>query len=163
MTNPVRAAAGICLSLLLATAARAQTPSTTPTETVVTTRATGTFEVKLAPQETAAPLGRMTIDKQFRGDLEGTSKGEMLAVQGGVEGSAGYVAMEQVTGTLAGRTGTFSLQHSGTMDRGAPSLVISVVPDSGTGELAGLRGTMNILIEGGRHSYTFDYSLPATP
>lgn len=163
MINPVRAAAGICLSIVLATAAQAQTPSSTRTSTAVTTRAAGTFEVRLTPQETAAPLGRMSIDKTFHGDLEGTSKGEMLAVQGGVEGSAGYVAMERVTGTLAGRTGTFSLQHSGTLDRGAPSLAITVVPDSGTGELAGLKGTMNIIIEGGQHSYTFDYTLPATP
>jgi hypothetical protein len=167
MKHPIRAAAalaGICLSLALAGSTRAQadTPSNTRTETVVSTRATGTFEVQLAPQETAATLGRMSIDKQFHGDLQGTSKGEMLAVQGGVQGSAGYVALEQVTGTLHGRTGTFYLQHSGTMDRGAPSLTITVVPDSGTGELAGLTGRMNIIIEAGKHSYEFDYTLPGT-
>lgn len=129
----------------------------------MTTRATGTFQVQLAPQETAAPLGRLSIDKQFQGDLQGTSKGEMLAVQTGVQGSAGYVAMEVVTGTLAGRSGTFALQHSGTMDRGAPTLSVTVVPDSGTGELAGITGRMDIIIEGGKHSYEFDYTLPATP
>ncbi|HEX6368154.1 MAG TPA: DUF3224 domain-containing protein [Longimicrobium sp.] len=170
MSIAVRTHAGtlarICLFLALAGAARAQgqpgTPSNTRTETAVTTRATGTFEVQLAPQETAATLGRMSIDKQFHGDLQGTSKGEMLAARGGVEGSAGYVALEQVTGTLHGRTGTFYLQHSGTMNRGAPSLSITVVPDSGTGELTGLTGTMNIIIEAGRHSYEFDYTLPGT-
>jgi hypothetical protein len=104
----------------------------------------------------------MSIDKQFHGDLEGTSKGEMLAARGGVEGSAGYVALEQVTGSLHGRTGTFYLQHSGTMDRGAPTLAVTVVPDSGTGELTGLTGKMNIIIEGGAHRYEFDYTLPGT-
>lgn len=154
--------AGVCLSLAPAGTARAQT-STPSTTTAVTTRATGTFQVQLAPQETAAPIGRMSIDKQFHGDLEGTSKGEMLAVRTEVEGSAGYVALEQVTGTLAGRSGTFYLQHTGTMDRGAPSLSVTVVPDSGTGGLAGLTGRMNIIIEGGRHAYEFDYTLPGTP
>jgi hypothetical protein len=128
----------------------------------VTTRASGTFEVKLTPQATDAPqLGRMALDKQFHGDLEAASRGEMLAMGTAVEGSAGYVAMELVTGTLHGRAGTFSLQHSGTMNRGAPTLTISVVPDSGTGELAGLSGTMKIIIEGGKHSYEFDYTLPS--
>jgi hypothetical protein len=144
-------------------AARAQTASTTRPETAVTTRATGTFQVQLAPQETAAPLGRLSIDKQFSGDLQGTSKGEMLAFRTLVEGSAGYVAMEQVTGTLAGRTGTFVLMHVGTMDRGAQGLTITVVPDSGTGGLEGITGRLNIIIEGGRHSYEFDYTLPGTP
>ncbi|HEU4882016.1 MAG TPA: DUF3224 domain-containing protein [Longimicrobium sp.] len=165
LTRAAAALAGVCLSLALAGSVRAQaagTPSNTQTETAVSTRATGTFEVQLAPQETAATIGRMSLDKQFHGDLEGTSKGEMLAVQGGVQGSAGYVALEQVTGTLHGRTGTFYLQHTGTMDRGAPSLSITVVPDSGTGELTGLSGRMNIVIEAGKHSYEFDYTLPGT-
>jgi hypothetical protein len=159
------ALAGVCLSLALAGGTRAQAagaPSTTQTETAVSTRATGTFEVQLAPQETAATIGRMSLDKQFHGDLDATSKGEMLAVQGGVQGSAGYVALEQVTGTLHGLTGTFYLQHTGTMDRGAPSLSITVVPDSGTGELTGLSGRMNIVIEAGKHSYELDYTLPGT-
>src|SRR5262249_28072353 len=120
---------------------------------------TGPFEVKLAPQPTDAALGRMSLDKQFHGDLEATSKGEMLAASTAVKGSAGYVAIERVSGTLHGRRGTFVLQHSGTMTRGAGVLTITVVPDSGTDELAGLAGTMAIDIADGRHAYTFDYTL----
>ena len=134
----------------------------------MTARATGTFEVKLNPQPTAHPaegpaLGRMSIGKQFRGDLEGTSGGEMLSATTGVKGSAGYVAIERVSGTLGGRTGTFILQHSGTMARGAPQLTITVVPDSGTEELAGITGTMAIDLGGGKHAYDFAYALPAAP
>ncbi|MGI9091361.1 MAG: DUF3224 domain-containing protein [Gemmatimonadaceae bacterium] len=133
-------------------------------------RASGTFEVKLNPLPTAesaegtegAPLGRMSIDKQFHGDLEATSKGEMLAAGTDVKGSAGYVAIERVRGTLDGRNGTFVLQHSGTMTRGAPQLLITVVPDSGTGELTGLAGTMMINIADGKHSYDFEYTGPST-
>ena len=129
-------------------------------EVTVTTRATGTFEVKLTPQPIAGELlSRMTIAKQFHGDLEGTTQGEMLAAGTATPGSAGYVAIERVTGTPNGRTDTFALQHSGTMTRGAPELAITVVPDSGTGELVGLAGKMNIIIEGTKHSYTFDYTL----
>lgn len=127
--------------------------------------ARGTFEIKLAPQTdvTGDPsVGRLSFDKQFSGDLEGTSKGQMLATRTDVKGSAGYVAMERVQGTLHGREGTFALQHSGTMDRGASSLTVSVVPDSGTGELTGLSGALNITIDGGIHYWTFDYELPAT-
>jgi len=127
-------------------------------------RATGTFEVDLKPL--AAPdavPGRMSIDKQFHGDLEATSRGEMLAAMGHVKGSAGYVAMEQVTGTLHGRSGTFVLMHTGLMTRGAPSLSVIVVPDSGTGDLAGLSGTLQIIIEAGKHSYEFDYELTSPP
>ena len=128
-------------------------------------QATGPFDVKLAPQPPApgiesANLGRQTIDKQFHGDLEATSLGEMIAAMGGVQGSAGYVAMERVTGVLHGKRGTFVLQHTGIMDRGAPGLVITVVPDSGTDALTGLTGTMTIQIEQGKHSYVFDYDLP---
>jgi hypothetical protein len=101
----------------------------------------------------------MLLDKQFHGDLEGTSQGQMLAASGNVEGSAGYVAIEQVSGTLQGRTGTFVLQHSGTMTRGKPHLTVTVVPDSGTGQLVGLAGTMDIQIADGKHSYAFDYTL----
>jgi Protein of unknown function (DUF3224) len=122
-------------------------------------RASGMFDVKLTPQETA-PVGRMTLDKQFHGDLQATSRGEMLAFRSSVQGSAGYVAMEQVSGTLEGRKGTFVLQHSGTMDRGKPGLTITVVPDSGTDQLVGLTGTMDIKIDGGVHSYEFTYALP---
>jgi Protein of unknown function (DUF3224) len=130
----------------------------------VTQRAAGPFEVKLAPLATAwagdaAPLARMSIDKQFTGDLEATSQGEMLAASTTVKNSAGYVAIEKVTGTLHGREGTFILQHSATMNRGAPSLSIAVVPDSGTGALTGITGTMQINIADKKHSYIFDYSL----
>lgn len=120
----------------------------------------GTFEVKLAPQPPGeSPLGRMVIDKRFSGGIVGISKGEMLAAMTPVEGSAGYVALERVEGSLDGRTGSFVLQHSGTMDRGAQRLSITVVPDSGTDELAGLTGTMSLQIEAGVHSYTFEYAL----
>ena len=129
----------------------------------MTARASGTFEVRLSPQvdgeEGGAAIGRMLIDKRFGGDLEATSRGQMLAVRTGVEGSAGYVALEQVEGTLAGRAGGFVLQHSGTMRRGAQELSLTVVPDSGTGELEGLDGRMRIRIAEGRHSYEFDYTL----
>jgi hypothetical protein len=104
-------------------------------------------------------LGRMSIDKQFHGDLEATSRGEMLTAMTSVPGSAGYVAIERVSGTLRGRAGTFVLQHSGTMSGGAQSLVISVVPDSGTDQLEGLAGTMTITITDGVHSYAFDYTV----
>ena len=128
------------------------------------TRATGTFEVKLTPQSTdeepdGSTLGRLTIDKQFAGDLAATSKGEMLSAGTRTKGSAGYVAIERVTGTLHGRRGSFVLQHDGTMTRGAPTLAVRVVPDSGTGELAGLAGTMRIIVEGGRHAYEREYTL----
>ena len=130
----------------------------------MTNRASGTFDVELKPQPSYAnganAVGRMSIDKQFHGDLEATSVGEMLAVGTSVEGSAGYVAMEQVSGTLNGRTGTFALQHSATMNRGAQQLNIAVVPDSGTGQLISLAGRLMILIDDGKHSYDFEYTLP---
>jgi hypothetical protein len=137
-------------------------PGKTDKENAVIQHAGGTFEVKMNPQvdEKAEPtVGRMSLDKQFRGDLEAISKGQMLAVMTDLPGSAGYVAMERVNGKLAGRTGTFALQHSGTMTRGTPQLIITVVPDSGTGELAGLSGTMKINIVDGKHFYEFDYML----
>ena len=126
--------------------------------------ATGPFEVKLTPQPAddyadGKSLSRLTIDKEFHGDLEATSRGQMLSAMGGVKGSAGYVAIERVTGALAGRRGTFVLQHDGSMNRGAPTLIITVVPDSGTDELTGLAGTMSIDITNGKHSYTLDYTL----
>ena len=129
--------------------------------------ATGTFDVKVTPQtddKNADPaLGRMTIDKQFHGDLEGTSKGQMLTGMTEVKGSAGYVAIEKVTGTLKGRSGSFILQHTGVMNRNVPQLTITVVPDSGTGELTGLAGTLTIKIAAdGKHSYDFEYTLPET-
>lgn len=136
-----------------------------PSKEQAVIKATGTFEVKLTPQPIAEGLGRMTIDKTFSGDLEGSSVGEMLSAMGGVKGSAGYVAIEKVTGKLGGKSGTFVLQHSGSMDRGTPSLVVTVVPDSGTGELAGITGKLGIRIEGKQHFYDFEYSLdrPAPP
>ncbi|MFA5907661.1 MAG: DUF3224 domain-containing protein [Vicinamibacterales bacterium] len=132
----------------------------------VMTPATGTFDVKLAPAgNDSTPegpnLGRMSIDKQFKGDLDGVSKGEMITAAGiTVKESAAYSAVERVTGTLHGKKGSFALQHTGIMDRGKPSLTITVVPDSGTGELVGLTGRMDIIIEGGKHSYVFEYALP---
>lgn len=135
----------------------------------MTKRASGPFDVKLTPMAPeagaveAAP-GRMTLDKRFHGGLDATSQGQMLAVRTPVDGSAGYVAMERVSGTLDGRAGTFALQHFGVMTRGAPHLVISVVPDSGTGELTGLAGSMTIdIAPGGKHSYDFQYTLPDAP
>ena len=127
-----------------------------------TRHASGAFEVKMNPQadQNGEPtVGRMTLDKVFHGALEATSKGQMLAVMTEVQGSAGYVAMERVNGKLDGRSGTFALQHSGTMTRGKPELIITVVPDSGTGELAGLSGRMTIDIVEGKHFYKFDYTL----
>lgn len=122
----------------------------------------GSFEVKLTQQAAAEgqTWGRQTITKTFHGPLDGSSRGEMLAAGTAVKGSAGYVAMEQVTATLEGRKGTFFLQHFGLMDKGKPSLTISVIPDSATGELAGLQGTMTIDITGGQHRYAFSYTLP---
>lgn len=132
----------------------------------MTQHATGPFEVKLTPLEPANKtddnsLGRMSIDKQFHGDLEATSKGEMLTGGDIRKGSGGYVAIERVSGSLHGRPGTFILQHNATMDHNTPHLNIIVVPDSGTGQFVGLTGTMNIIIAaGGKHSYDFAYSLP---
>jgi len=136
----------------------------------MTTHASGTFEVKLTPQDDRsqdskpedATLGRMTIDKQFHGDLEAVSKGQMLTAGTTVNGSAGYVAIERVSGTLHGRSGSFALQHSGVMTRGEPQLTITVVPDSGDGQLTGLAGKMTIKIADGKHSYDFEYTLPDT-
>jgi Protein of unknown function (DUF3224) len=130
-------------------------------------RATGTFEVKLSPltlnnDSADASLGRLDIDKQFFGDLAATSRGEMLSAGTAVKGSAGYVAIERVSGTLQDCTGSFVLQHTGTMNRGEPKLEITVVPDSGTDELTGLSGTMTINNTDGVHSYLFDYTLKNT-
>ena len=127
-------------------------------------RAAGTFDVKLTPQTLADAqadplMGRLALDKQFQGDLQASSKGEMLSARTSIENSAGYVAIERVTGTLGGKKGSFVLQHSGTMTRGQQHLEIAVVPDSGTGELVGLAGTMTIRIEGGKHFYELLYSL----
>jgi hypothetical protein len=136
--------AAMLTTLLLATATFAQTP------------ARGTFDVTVKPL--SADFGRMSIDKTWRGDLEGTSKGEMLSFRSGDSGA--YVALETVTATLAGRSGTFVLQHQGTMSGGKQQFAISIVPGSGTGALAGISGTLKIVIAEGKHSYELDYALP---
>jgi hypothetical protein len=129
----------------------------------MTNRAKGPFEVSLTPETAAdASPGRMSIAKQFQGDLEATSKGEMLSAMTAVKGSAGYVAIEKVSGSLHGRSGTFILQHSGTMTRGVPQLIVTVVPDSGTGQLTGLEGKLTIHVVAGKHSYELEYTLPET-
>ncbi len=133
----------------------------------MTTHISGVFEVKLVPL-TGEPgsdvgLGRMSIDKQFHGELAATSQGQMLMIGTAVKDSAGYVAIEKVTGTLQGRKGTFVLQHSGTMTRGVGQLTVAVVPDSGTGELKGLEGKMTIEIRDSKHFYAFDYTLAPGP
>jgi hypothetical protein len=125
--------------------------------------AKGTFEVKATPVAADAGddsgIGRLSLDKKFSGDLEGTSRGQMLGFRSATEGSAGYVAMERVTAKLGGRSGSFVLQHTGSMTRNAPNLSVTVVPDSGTGDFAGISGTMTIIIAGGKHSYEFAYSI----
>ena len=131
----------------------------------MTERATGIFEVALTPQgePDAAPgaaLGRMSIDKQFHGDLVAVGKDEMLTAMTGVDGSASYVAIERVTGTLNGRKGSFALQHTGSANRGAQQLAITVVPDSGADQLIGIMGELSLNIADGKHFYTFEYSLP---
>ena len=159
--------AAVWLSCSLTGYAQANSSTSSPSQkgTPVTTHAKGTFDVKITPQTPDckfedATMGRMTIDKQFHGDLEGTSKGQMLTAGTAVKGSAGYVAIEKVRGSLRGRAGTFVLQHIGTMTRGAPELSVAVVPDSGTGQLAGISGKMNIIIADGKHSYEFEYTIP---
>jgi hypothetical protein len=172
LSNHIAVGARLNLALCLGVGGSpyAQAPSTAPPpklkERVMAFHASGTFEVTLSPQPLADPgaetaLGRMTIAKTFSGDLQGTSKGEMLMAGTPVKGSAAYVAIERVSGTLQGRSGTFVLQHTGTMNRGAPQLSVMVVPDSGTEELAGLAGTFAINIVDGKHFYTLDYALPA--
>lgn len=123
--------------------------------------AKGAFQVQMKPQASEGAIpARMSLDKQFTGDLEATSKGEMLAAMTGVKGSAGYVAIERVDGTLNGRSGSFILQHYGMMNRGATDQTIAVVPDSGSGQLEGIAGKMTIIIADGKHSYEFEYTLP---
>ncbi len=129
-------------------------------------KASGTFDVRLNPLSANAGgsdgvnLGHMSIDKTFYGDLEARSRGEMLSAMTSTKGSAGYVAIEQVSGVLAGRKGSFVLQHFGIMDQGKNRLILEVIPDSASGELEGLNGSMTIDIENGKHFYEFDYALP---
>ncbi|MBA3825391.1 MAG: DUF3224 domain-containing protein [Ktedonobacterales bacterium] len=131
----------------------------------MTQHAQGSFEVQMTPAPgepgADASLGRMSLIKQFHGDLEATSQGQMLTAGTDVPGSAGYVAIERVTGTLHGRSGSFALQHNGTLARGEPHLTIAVVPDSGTEQLVGLSGTLAITIVDGKHSYDLTYTLAA--
>lgn len=174
MKKGVRDGAGliiaICLIVGLGVFVKAQRKSSVSRlekETNGMTHASGEFEVKMIPQpaddkSAGAAIGRFTLDKKFTGDLEATSKGEMLAVMA-AEGSAGYVAMEQVTGKLNGRNGNFALQHTGTMTRGAPQLSVTVVPDSGTEQLKGIAGKMTIKIDGAKHFYEFEYTLAENP
>jgi uncharacterized protein DUF3224 len=133
-------------------------------ERTVSNHAEGTFDAKMTPQAADqgddSGIGRMTMDKQFHGDLEASSKGQMLAITTTEKGSAGYVALEKVTGTLKGRSGSFALQHAGVMNRGVPELTITVVPDSGTDQLKGLSGKLEIVVIGSKHSYNFEYRLP---
>jgi hypothetical protein len=164
MTNYRRIGVAIVI-VLISVASLAQSATAPPKEALVSHHAAGPFDVKVTPQDDKSDdplLGRMTLDKQYHGDLEGVSKGQMLTGMTNVKGSAGYVAIEKFTGTLRGRTGSFVLQHSATMTRGSPQLSITVVPDSGTGQLAGIAGKMAINIaDGGKHSYEFEYTLPA--
>jgi hypothetical protein len=133
-------------------------------EAVVTNHAKGKFDVKVVPQPAddaaGGPFSRLFLDKQFHGDLEAASRGQMLGTQSAeVQGSGAYVALELVTGTLGGRRGTFILQHNGTMRKNVPTLIVAVVPDSGTDQLKGLAGKMAIVIDGGTHSYDLEYTL----
>jgi hypothetical protein len=122
----------------------------------------GTFTVKIAPltPSPAEGISRYSIEKELHGDIEGTSKGEMMGGGDVKAGTAGYVAVEMITGTLAGKHGSFALQHSSTMDAGSQTMNIIVVPGSGTGELKGIRGAFIIRIDNGQHFYVFDYTLP---
>jgi hypothetical protein len=180
MTKRFRAGDGViavaCLILGVGSLAQAQTqspganpvPSAIQKEGAMAKHASGAFDVKLNPQPPddkaeGSTLGRLLIEKQFHGDLEATSKGQMLTAMTEVKGSAGYVAIERITGTLQGRSGSFVLQHSGTLTKSAPEQSITVVPDSGTGQLVGLAGKMTITITDGKHSYAFEYTLPAAP
>lgn len=146
----------VCFSAWMSSIAFTQTNS-------VPTHAKGTFDVKVTPMASddaaATAISRLSLDKQYHGDLDATARGQMLGAMSPVEGSGGYVAIELVSGTLNGRKGTFLLQHIGSMRKNEYRITVTVVPDSGTGELAGLSGTMVIIIEGTKHSYDFAYAL----
>jgi hypothetical protein len=137
-------------------------PKSAKKESVVKHRINGPFDVTLKPQSDDPSVGdpavgRMSLDKQFHGELEAISKGQMLGVRTAVKGSAGYVAIERVVGRLGGRTGSFVLQHSSIMSKGVPQQSITVVPDSGTDQLASLAGSMTIDNANGKHAYDFEY------
>ena len=154
----------MCLLTFFVASAVGQTAASPSKETPMTQHATGPFDVKVTHQDDNSSdplLARMMLDKQYHGDLEGTGQGQMLTAGTNVKGSGAYVAIEKVTGTLKGRNGTFVLQHSGTMTQNKPQLIITIVPDSGTGQLAGISGKMTIIIASdGKHSYELEYSLP---
>jgi hypothetical protein len=162
---PMRTFLFAVLLAAAASAAQAQSTQQSTRPSVMSEIATGEFVVKLLPlvfegQAEGSKLGRMSIDKTISGDLVATTKGQMLSAMTEVKGSAGYVAIERVEGALKGKKGTFVLQHTGTMTQGSPSLSVTVVPDSGTGQLVGLAGQFNIIIAAGKHSYEFKYTLP---
>ena len=156
------------LAILLAASvpfAQSQSTPSASKDAHVNQTAKGEFVVKLQPLGLEGvpedkKLGRMSINKSISGDLVATTVGQMLSAMTDVKGSAGYVAIEKVDGVLRGKKGTFVLQHSGTMNKGSPSLSVTVVPDSGTGELVGIAGEFNIIISDGKHSYEFKYTLP---
>jgi hypothetical protein len=153
-----------CLSLILLASALAQRPAPTQKEDLVANHATGSFDVKVTPVEDKSDdptLGRMMLDKQYHGDLEGVGKGQMLTAGTPAKGAGGYVAIEKVTGTLNGRSGGFVLQHNGIMSNNKPQMTIIIVPESGTGQLEGIAGRLTITIAPtGKHSYNLEYTLP---
>ncbi len=163
---PLLAVLILLVAAVFGTRAEAQTPPTGTLPRTMTHIAKGSFNVQIQPQGEPAGsdgvnLGRMSLEKTFEGDFSGTGRGQMLTAMTAVKGSAGYVAVEQVSGTLHGRRGSFAMQHTGTMNRGAPQLSITIVPDSGTGELTGIAGVFKLDITGGKHLYTIEYTLPA--
>jgi hypothetical protein len=164
MKNNFRTTAALVAdAILFCILAHSVLAQTNQKEARLTTHATGPFEVKITPAEEKSDdplLGRLVLDKQFHGDLDAISKGQMLTAGTAVKGSGAYVAIEKVTGTLHGRSGSFVLQHTGTMTQGAPLLTITVVPDSGSGQLVGITGKMTINIADGKHSYDLEYTLP---
>ncbi|HEY1657883.1 MAG TPA: DUF3224 domain-containing protein [Candidatus Sulfotelmatobacter sp.] len=155
----MRCAAGITLCLFLTLAVMHAQTSATSKGTHM--HAAGPFDVKATPQDDKLNdgLSRMLLEKQYHGQLEATSKGQMLAIRPG-NGSGAYVALETITGTLQGKSGSFALYHAGVMSKGVPTLSVNVVPDSGTGQLQGIEGKMTINIDHGKHSYDFEYMLP---
>ncbi len=173
MSRPLMHALGLALCTAMVPALTAQAPATTTPiqkkEARMTTLAKGSFEVTVAPLSEGARKGvwtpgRMSIDKRFQGDLEGSSQGEMLTAMTEEQGSAGYTAIERVQGSLQGRKGSFILQHNALMTRGVPGpWTVLIVPDSGTEGLKGITGQMTITITGKEHSYALEYLLPAAP
>lgn len=164
-----RILASLCVCMFLGVLLQASSQAPAPAlrkDPVMTRHASGTFDAKTTPiaaddATMGTLIGRYSLVKQYHGDLDATAKGEMLSAGDPSSGNAGYVAVEQITGALNGHTGSFALQHSGVMEGGKYKLSVTVVPGSGTDQLSGLSGSLNILIASGKHSYTFDYTLPA--